>query len=113
MIEIRVKCCAGPNDNIPPHETIGFVPFADSPLAVTPVSTWNAAFERWDDNHYWQITQRATGWNLGQRSWRTRDAAMAVLLRCDPTFAAWALATGAVDDAATIACRVKFRMACE
>jgi hypothetical protein len=55
------------------------------------------------------ITHVPTGFNLGGLVWDSPNAALAVLLQCDPTFAAWAFANGEKDDVATRACYAKFR----
>lgn len=110
MIAVRVPC-ASPDVSIPPHEQDGFVPFETSPLAVVRMAIWRAVEKQWIEPEHrgWCIAHRPTGFNLKGREWPTRHDAMAALERCEPTFPAWALATGAEGDAATMACRVKFR----
>lgn len=97
--------------DVPPREAKGFVPSLDCPLAVTPSVHFDETRRQWSGRGTWQITQRALGFNLGRREWSTVEEAMAVLERCDPTFAAWPLATGDKGDPATKACAVKFRWA--
>lgn len=89
----------------------GTVPYADCPLAVTKGATYDVASETWSLNETWLIVHRATGFNLGPEGWDTRKEALAILDRCDPTFAAWGMCTGVVGDPATAACKYKFRMA--
>jgi len=89
----------------------GYVPFADCPIAVTPFYVRHHGDTMWEGTDKWCISQRRTGFNLGRETWNSKEDAMAVLLRCDPTFPAWPLATGADDCRATQACRVKFREA--
>jgi hypothetical protein len=97
--------------SIPPFKSIGFVPFPESPLAVSTVKVWDDLDRHWQDEpDLWQIVHRPTGFNLAGRKWTTREEAEAVLLRCDPTYAAWALACGG-KEAATTACRLMFKKA--
>ena len=94
---------------IPPLELIGHVPYADCPLAVT--RRHHFVDGAWAERDGYYITHRPVGFQLGKRVFDTVEAALAVIDRCDPTFPAWPLARGGTDDAATIACRYKFRVA--
>lgn len=87
------------------------MPYADSPLAVTLEYVHDDALAIWTvrKGGGWQIVHRATGLHLGGKFWPTRDEAMAALMKCEPEFPAWAAAIGSPTDAATIACRGKFR----
>lgn len=106
MIQIRVTLRS--RLAAPPHVADGWIPFVDCPLAVTNVhgceGGWRALSE-------FCITHRPTGFVCGKGEWPTIEAAMVVLLACDPTFPAWALATSDVRGAATVACAYKYRMA--
>ena len=95
----------------PPFLGEAFVPFAESPLAIMRVPIWSEIERKWDQPAHrgWKIAHRKTGFGLKHFEWETADEAMAALMLCDPTYAAWALATGEEGDAATIACRIQFR----
>lgn len=110
MISVRVRIVSTQPGTPAPIEVDGFVPDVASPLAVTPVATWSISSWTVHDGR-WQITHRATGLNLGGREFDTREAAMAVLVRCEPAFPAWAAVKAGVADAAMMACRYKFRVA--
>lgn len=98
---------------VPPYETTGYVPFADAQLAVTNYATWDEAERQWKDGVHWQITLRRAGYSLGKQTWNSIEEAMAALMRCDPTFGAWAVVQRGIDDAAMTACRMMVRMATE
>ena len=95
----------------PPYETEGFVPDADCPLAAHLYAVWDEADSKWHDGVQWQITHRRTGFSLGKGTFRDRDEAIAVLMRCEPSFPAWQAVQAGVVDAAMLACRYKFRAA--
>jgi len=97
----------------PPFEAQGFVPFDGSPLAVTHAASCDMTKKppTWSERRKWRITHVATGHRLGDAEWATAEEAMAVLLRCDPAFAAWRMVQAGVPDAALVACQVKFRSA--
>jgi hypothetical protein len=97
---------------IPSIDVEGEAPFADCPIAVTRVYVFDDALREWQPGKEWCVTHRATGYRLGKNSWSTKAEALAVLERADPSFAAWPLAVGSIEDTATIACFVKFRAAC-
>jgi hypothetical protein len=95
---------------LPARKAEGFAPAATSPLAVTKVCHWSYDDERWvDHDGQWCITHIPTGHTLGPDDWPTAQEAYEVLLRCDPDYPAWPLAIGDDDDAATKACKIKFR----
>ncbi len=109
MKRIPVILRSRDDPGVPAHETQGWVPAPDCPLAITRVFNWKGS--RWFEDKKWRVTHRPTGWGLGQNAWSTRKEAEAVLLACDPDFPAWVVCTGAKDDPATVACAVKFRAA--
>lgn len=110
MLQIPVTM-RSPNPETPPFETIGYVPDASSPLAVTHDAAFDEAAGTWTPNAEWRITHLVTGFSLGPKRWPTRADAMAVLERCDLAFPAWSRATGKPGCVATAACAYKFRMA--
>jgi hypothetical protein len=100
------------DSTVPLYQTVGFAPSEACPLAVTNVCTFDYDAGTWsEDITRWRVSHRPSGYHIGKLHWPTFDEAAAVLLACDPDFPAWPLATGAEDCAATIACRMKFRMA--
>lgn len=107
MIEARITTRSR-NATIPPAvDRVAFVPFPGSPLAVANQVVWGRA--RWKETNEWCIVHVPTGYQLGGAVWDTSEEAMAVLVRCDPSFPAWRAATGETNDSATIACRMKFK----
>lgn len=98
-------------DQLEPHETEGYAPAADSPLAVTPVHVHDSHAGWRVQKGRWNITHRPTGFHLGVSDWKTAQEAYAVLLSCCPDFPGWLLASGREGDVATNACKSFFRSA--
>lgn len=109
VIPVQVTC-RSLHANVTARETTGYVPFESSPLAIVPSAEWNGRTRKWTETSAWQIMQRPTGLFVGvEWEWPTKEEAMAALLKLDPMYPAWALATGKDGEPATLACRVKFR----
>lgn len=112
MIPIRFTARPNPNRlRLPPYEIDGFVPFVGCPLAVSRDFEWDG--DAWQECEGWVISHVPTGYRLGEdKSWRTAEKAMAVLMRCNPSFPAWAFAKGGpATDSATRACWPLWRAA--
>jgi len=107
--------CRSIRDDIPAHVVQGFVPFPDAPLAVTPVSIWHGPEKAWklQEPEAWKVTHRATGFKLGPQEWPTVEEAMAFLMRCDPTFAAWSVVDSGKPSPALLAVKAKVRWAAQ
>jgi hypothetical protein len=117
VLPARITCTGTKSDNSPPYETDGFVPFVGSPLAVTPVHLWYAD-EGWRlvEGRGWHVTHVPTGCCIGsgsQAEFATAEKAMAFLMRLDPTFGAWPIATPVPEGPVITACKAKFRLAME
>lgn len=113
MIRQSVTMRAYPASGHPPHETVGFIPHATSPLAVTHVAVWSEIDKSWHERSNFLITHIPTGYHLDDKEFDTVDEAMAFLIALDPDFPAWPLANGhgKEHDPATMACFQKFRLA--
>jgi hypothetical protein len=97
----------------PLYPCSGIVPYLGSPLAVASDAIYSALSKKWEAKGGWIIVHVPTGYALGHEvTWNTQEEAMAVLMACDPAFAAWPLANGDMTgDAATKACKYKFKVA--
>ena len=98
----------------PTLATQGTTPDPACPLAVTPAMIYDHDTDRWRPHQLggYYVTHRATGFNLGTR-FGLAEEALAALERVDWRFPAWAHCNGGDTDPATLACRVKWRMATE